>query len=175
MNCFKMYVLGLLMCFSGFFAQAQDHKISWITFEELEVKMAEEPKPILIDMYTDWCGWCVRMDRKTFGNKSVASYVDSHYYAVKFNAESKESVVFKGRTYVFKPEIGMHELASELMMGNRSFPCIVFMEKDMMSVFPVMGYKRVNEFEPIVRFFAERSGSGQSFNEWYEGFVARWK
>lgn len=175
MNCFKMYVLGLLMCLSGFFAQAQDQKISWITFEELEEKMAVQPKNILIDMYTDWCGWCVRMDRKTFGNKSVASYVDSHYYAVKFNAESKEPVIFKGRTYVFKPEIGMHELASELMMGNRSFPCIVFMEKDMMSVFPVMGYKRVNEFEPIVRFFAERSRSDQSFNEWYEGFVARWK
>lgn len=169
---FVFVLVSLLLAIVS--SQAQKHEIEWLTFEELEKRMAEQPRQVIIDLYTDWCSWCKVMDKKTFGHEEVAKYISDHYYAVRFNAESKQPVTFNGKTYQYKPEIGLHELAAELMMGKRSFPCIVFMEKNMMSVFPITGYFKVAEFEPIVRFFAERKPD-EGFEEWNTTFQALWK
>ena len=59
--------------------------------EALELQK-ETPKKILMDVYTDWCGPCKLMDKKTFQNHDVATYVSKHYYAVKFNAEGDETI-----------------------------------------------------------------------------------
>ncbi len=58
-----------------------------------------------MDVYTNWCGWCKVMDRKTYRINKLASYVNEHYYAVKFNAESKDSLVFNNKKYGYNAGI----------------------------------------------------------------------
>ena len=36
--------------------------IKWYTIEEAEKLFNKSPRPIFIDTYTDWCGWCKKMD-----------------------------------------------------------------------------------------------------------------
>lgn len=43
---------------------------------------------VMVDFYTDWCGWCKRLDQDTFRNKQVVSLAGS-MVSVKLNAEKE--------------------------------------------------------------------------------------
>ena len=94
--------LLILAVFVGFAGWAQE-KIQWMSIEKAyELTQSEEnPKKIFIDVYTDWCGWCKRMDKATFQKPEVAAYMNEHYYNVKFNAEQKEDITILNNTFTF--------------------------------------------------------------------------
>ena len=50
---------------------AQD-AVKWYTIEEADALMKTDPKPIFVDAYTDWCGWCKRLDKDTFSDPIIA-------------------------------------------------------------------------------------------------------
>src|SRR5688572_27861029 len=77
--------------------------VNWMTFEEAVEKSKTEKRKIFIDVYTDWCGWCKVMDKQTFAVPAVAKLLNEKYYAVKFNAEQREDVFFRGTTFRFVP------------------------------------------------------------------------
>ena len=83
----KLPLAGLvaLMMLSSLTTTAQE--IQWMTWDQAIAKNNENPRKIMIDVYTDWCGWCKRMDKSTFVDTAVVNYVNKHFYAVKFNAE----------------------------------------------------------------------------------------
>jgi thioredoxin-related protein len=60
------------------------------TWEQLLAEAQRTGKPVFVDMYTDWCGWCKVMDRNTFSNAEVGTYVTQNYLAYKLNAERGE-------------------------------------------------------------------------------------
>mgnify|MGYP005703647067 FL=1 len=79
-----------LILFLFQFNEAYSQKIKWLKFEEAIEMQKNNPKKIIMDLYTNWCGPCKVMDKKTFGNRHVAKYINEFYYAVKFNAEGDE-------------------------------------------------------------------------------------
>ena len=48
-------------------------------FEEAVAKSEKAPKKLFIDVYTDWCGWCKKMDKTTFAETEVAKYINENY------------------------------------------------------------------------------------------------
>ena len=90
------YILILFLV--SVFVNAQE--INWLTMNEALDKQKDQPKKIMIDMYTVWCGPCKMLDRNTFSNKKLAEYVNAKYYAVKFNAEADESDELKGNRFL---------------------------------------------------------------------------
>lgn len=129
--------------------------IQWLTFEEALVLQEKEPRMWLIDCWTDWCGWCKRMEATTFSDPIIGEFVNKNYYAVSFNAEQKEDIIVHGRTYKFvnKGQRGYHELAAELMQGKMSYPTVVFLN-DKMEIFQALpGYQTKENFLPIVHYF----------------------
>ena len=137
-------------------ALAQE-KIQWMSIEDAyELTLTEEnPKKIFIDVYTDWCGWCKRMDKATFQNEEVATYMNEHYYNVKFDAEQKESVEILGNTFKFVPQgnRGYHELAAALLNGKMSYPTVVFLNRKFEMLSPVPGYQESLAFMNIAKYF----------------------
>ena len=105
--------------------EVSNKEIQWLSFDELQVAMKKNPKKVFMDVYTDWCGWCKKMEKSTFTNPDVIKYINEHYYAIRFNAEQKEPIRFMGKTYELKPGSNTNELAIELLHGQMSYPTTV--------------------------------------------------
>lgn len=149
--------------------------IQWISVEELEQKMKKEPRKVIFDFYTDWCGWCKVMDKKTFSNKELARYVNKYYYAVKFNAESKTPLTFMGKTYEYVPEYKSHRFAADLMSGKMSYPTTVIAGKNMAYVNPIPGFQRLDQMETLLKYFVSVEEPSQATWESHmRNFKASW-
>lgn len=130
-------------------------KIQWLSFEEAVARQKEEPKKIFIDVYTDWCGWCKKMDKGTFSDPEVARFVNQHFYAVKLDAEGKDPITVNGHTYRYNAEYRSHELAIALLQGQMSYPTTVYLDEKLNMLSPVAGYLTVDIFRKIIRYYGE--------------------
>ena len=153
----RKFALLLLLSLAAI-TNAQE-KIEWMSMEEAYALTLTEstPKKIFIDVYTDWCGWCKRMDKATFQNPEVAAYMNAHYYNVKFDAEQKESIEMLGNTFEFVPQgsRGYHELAAALLNGKMSYPTVVFMNAKFEMLSPVPGYQEPTAFMNVAKYFGD--------------------
>ena len=97
--------IAILFCVAILPFGSMAQEVRWLSWDEA-AKLAEtekNPKKIFIDVYTDWCGWCKKMDKDTFQNAEVAKYMSKNYYMVKLDGEGKEPIVFRGKTFKFVP------------------------------------------------------------------------
>ena len=59
--------------------------IKWLTFDEAVKQNQSQPKKIFIDLYTDWCTWCLKMEKATFAHPDIAEYINENFYPVKLD------------------------------------------------------------------------------------------
>jgi len=134
-------------------------EIKWMSWDEAVALASSEknPKKVFIDVYTDWCGWCKRMDADTFQNPEVAAYMSANFYMVKLDGEQKDPIEYKGKTYTFVPQgrNGYHQLAAALLQGRLSYPTVVFLDEAMQMLSPVPGYQKPDAFLKVARYFGE--------------------
>lgn len=165
----SLLVLSVLFAFSYKHATSDDKKITannvnWMSWQEAmsaantAKKEGKTPKMIFVDIYTDWCGWCKKMDKETFQQPAIADYLNKHFYPVKFNAEQKESIDFSGNTFKYVPNgrRGYHELAAALLNGKMSYPTVVFLNEDFQLLQRVPGYLDIPTFNMIMHYLAEK-------------------
>jgi len=173
----KVLLLLLLTTGFGFVPHPSllhKEKIRWISFEEAEKLSKENPLPILVDIYTDWCGWCKVMDKKTYAHDSVANYINQHFYAVKFNAESKTPIQWKGKTYSFMPQYKMHSLAIELLKGDAGFPTTVIIPVDPADPQAIPGYLQPKDMHTLLSYFSEAHFKNIRYDQYAEKFKSKW-
>jgi len=153
------YILIFFLFFSWSATSNAQSGIEWMSIEEAEVlvKTADNPKKIFIDVYTDWCGWCKKMDQVTFNNPEVSDYMNANFYMVKFNAESKDDVFVKGTTFSFVPSgrRGYHELAVALTQGKLSYPTVVFLDPELNMITPLPGFRTAQPFLQVAKFIGD--------------------
>lgn len=132
-------------------------KINWISIEEAQVLSKNNPRKFMVDVYTDWCGWCKKMEKGTFKEPHIVKYINDNYYAIKFNAETKEQVEFNGKSYKFvkSGNTGYNELALAFSKGKLSYPTIVFLDENYKVIQPIQGYLTAQKFEKIITFFGK--------------------
>ena len=176
--CMQKVALGFIVfiALAGVlsFSIKKKEKVQWITVAELQAAYAKNPKPIVVDVYTSWCGWCKVMDRETYSKDNVASYINEHYYAVKLDAESKESFEWNGKKYEYKPEYKSNELALYLLYGQMSFPTTVFLSAIDAQPAPLAGYLKPNELEAPLKFFGDSIYKTKNYPEFMNGFKPSW-
>jgi len=153
----------------------KDQEVHWISFEMLEQKMKEEPRKVLVDVYTSWCGWCKVMDKKTYSNPKVIQYINEHFYAVKFDAEQKAPVQFIGQTWEYDASKKSNRLAAELLQGKMSYPTTVIMGQDLKSVNPIPGYLEVPQMEMILKYIGGDKDKTVTWADWQKDFKAEWQ
>ena len=147
--------------------------ISWITIEEAESKLQQQQKPILIDLYTTWCGWCRQMDRKTYSNKKVAQYLADKFYTVKIDAETRSAITWQGKTYSFDPQYRCNTFAVYLAHGQLEFPTTVIIAPGMAPQ-AIPGYMEPKDLEMLVKYFGEGVYKNQGFDVYAKGFHSSW-
>lgn len=174
---FSALVLGLVISF-GFITKSDTDpapaKVNWITIEEAAALAEQDGKKILVDVYTDWCGWCKRMDKATYENPEIVEILNANFHAVKFNAEQKEDVTIKGQSYkyVANGRRGYHELAARLLSGKLSYPSTVFLNSDFSMLYNVPGYREPKEFSTILGYTQEEGYKRVSFQDYVNNQAA---
>ncbi len=146
----------------------KQNQVTWYTFEEAVELYKREPRKIMIDVYTDWCGYCKIMDRNTFSNPIIAGYLNEKYYPVKLNAEQKEDIQFNEKIFRFVPQgaRGFHELAAALLNGQMSYPSIVFLDEQLRIIHIQKGYTETKPFDEIIQYIGGDYYKTQAWNTW---------
>ncbi len=130
---------GLIAVLTGPIVSAKAQQvdvINWISFEELDDSLEINPKPVFINFYTSWCTYCKKMDKKVFTNSKVIQKLNDEYYALKFDAESRDTVHFDGGLFlndqVGKTRTPLHQVAQLLAMRQDVFtpPTMVILDKE---------------------------------------------
>lgn len=149
-------------------------KVNWMTLEQALEKSKTEKRKIFVDVYTDWCGWCKRMDSTTFVNPAVAKYLNENYYPVKFNAEQQQDITFNGKVYKFKKSgmRGHHELAAEWLNNRLSFPTTVFLDENQQLIQPIPGYQDATKMEAIANYFGGNNHKKTPWEAYERSFIS---
>lgn len=131
--------------------------IRWMTVEEAAEALQEEPRKVLVNVYTEWCGWCKHMDKTTFRDSHIIAYINKTFYPVKLNAEHPDPISIGDKTYKFEKgsgeERGFHQLVSTFTMGRMELPSNVFLDETMRVLQPFPGYKDPESFEMILTYY----------------------
>lgn len=168
------FIIIIMVFFSSAFMHEKKDKVKWLTVADLQVAYGKNPKPILVDVYTDWCGWCKVMDKETYNNDNVAAYINEHYYAVKLNAEQKETLEWNGKKYNYDKRNKVNQLAVYLTGGQLSFPTTIFLTELNAPPAPLSGYLKVREIEAPLKYFGEGAYKSQKFQEFNKTFSSKW-
>jgi thioredoxin-related protein len=154
-------ILTLLVAllFAGLTLRIQDTKeLKWHSFTDgLKIAKAEKKK-VLIDVYTDWCEWCKKMDEEVYANSTVKKYLASKFVLVKLNAESENKHIFQGREY--------SEMELAYIFGVEGFPTTIFIREDMQPITAVPGYFPADVFMTILTFIGDDYYMKMTFDDY---------
>lgn len=140
-------------------APTLSNHIEWLSLEEAEKLSQNEAKPILIDVYTDWCKPCKMMDEKTFGDAEIIEFINQNYYPVKLNAEQKEEITFKGNAYKYVPngKRGINTIVIALLGNRPAYPSLVLLDQKMSNKEVLKGFKEKEALLPILSKYVEKN------------------
>lgn len=95
--------------------------VRWVPLEN-GLKSAETSKKYLfVSVYTDWCGYCRKLEATTYKAPPVIAELDKHFESVKLNAESDELVTWKGKKITAR--------ALTALWGVEGFPTLLFINR----------------------------------------------
>ena len=147
-------------------------KVNWLTFEKAIEINKTNPKPLLVSIYTDWCGWCKKMDNETYSNPIIAKYVNANYHPVKLNGEGKEPITYKDYTFKFAQQgkTKYHELSAALLNGKLSYPTTIILNKEEQLLDRIPGYLPAKKMEMVLAFFIEKKKKEEKWGDFVKNF-----
>jgi thioredoxin-related protein len=132
--------------------------LTWHKYDEGLAKAKKEKKHILVDFYTNWCGWCKRMDKYTYEDEEVKKILRENYVVIKVNAESKNEVKVEGK------KITERDLARKFSV--RSYPITWFLKQSAEKIAPYYGYADAKAFLKVLKFIKDDLYDKMSFEEY---------
>lgn len=132
---------------------AEPAKLVWVDWNEGYEKAIKTGKIVLVDAYTDWCGWCKKMDRDTYSNPEVIKKINANFIAIKFNPE------IEGKTY----KIGDETFTGAQLYGlftqgqSTGFPTTYFIFPAKKRILLDAGYKAPEGFLQVLETVVQES------------------
>ncbi len=87
-------------------------------------------KYVLADIYTDWCGWCKRLDRETFSNENMSKFLNEKFVCIKANAEDNGAG---------------QKLASQYRVAG--YPCALVFDPNGKFIGKISGYREARAYQ----------------------------
>ncbi len=132
----KWLASALLSCLLLFVCcAAMADEIKWEKdFNTALKKAAAQKKPVMVDMYTDWCGWCKVLDEKTYSDPGVIKQAKD-FINVKVDGDKNRDVTTKYKI--------------------RGYPTILFLDHTGKETHRVVGFRPPEDFLPIMKNLAQ--------------------
>lgn len=181
----KVIIVAVVFGMLSFNLQAQDTEINWVSIEEAIALQEKEPRKIIMDVYTNWCGPCKMLDKYTFQNSDVVSYINENYYAVKFNGEGNATVSYQDKTFTnpnydaskANKRNSPHQFARAL--GVSAYPTMIFFDEKAKVITPISGYLKPQQLELYLKLFKTDKHidmtTQEKFNAYYKAFKPTFK
>lgn len=140
MERFRSFCLLLFMFFGIYYTNAQQN----YSLTDIESKLSQNPKNIVIKFYADWCSICAIQSRKIEKNEELRTILERDFYFVEFNTESEETVSLNGIRFENK-ESRIHSFAETLLENPNALPAWVILNPDYEIIFQFNGLIEPND------------------------------
>ena len=159
---FGMFITIVLVLFSNSDLHAQSKtapsQIKWTTFDAGMENAKSTHKKILVDVFTDWCGWCKKMDSEVYADPKVKEYLAKNFVIVKMNAEGSGALHYKGQEYT-PPQLAA-------AFGVTGYPATLFLKEDSEPITLLPGYMEPSMFLHVLSFIAENEYEKKQFDDY---------
>lgn len=148
----------LLFLFGSFTPPKGENKtekateLKWYNWNEGYPMAVKSNKIVLVDLYTSWCGWCKRMDKDTYTNEDVVSFINKKFVPIKLNPEVDGKYKIDSLTVTGPQLMGM-------LTNNQStgYPTIVFIYTKNREIEIMPGYQDAANFKATLEKVVETS------------------
>ncbi len=121
-------------------------EIKWVDFNKGYDLAKKKNKIMLVDVYTDWCGWCKRMDRDAYAKPTVSDLVNKDFVAIRFNPEVTGVMYsFEGKSYTGEQLAGV--ISNHQISG---YPTTIFIYPKVKKTEIVVGYKNEEQMISVL-------------------------
>lgn len=148
MKIFKTTLLFTICIglFTSFTINKSTKELKWLDWNTGYPLAKKQNKIILVDAYTDWCGWCKKMDRDTYTDGEVISLLNRDFVIVKFNPELTD-IVYE----LDGQKLTGRELYTQLTQGKSTgFPTTYFIQPNKKQIQIAAGYLAPTEFKKLL-------------------------
>ncbi|MBI3004382.1 MAG: thioredoxin fold domain-containing protein [Ignavibacteriales bacterium] len=132
--------------------------IAWKSFDEGSLLATQQKKKLLVDVYTDWCSWCTKMDKEVYPDVKVKKVLDSHFVVVKLDAESDKKLTYQGSP--------MSEREFARVVGVNGYPTTLFFDEELKPITLLPGYVKAESFSTILTFVGENHYKSTSYKDY---------
>jgi thioredoxin-related protein len=157
----RSIVIGVLIVvsFCCVFAQNDVASLRWHQWDEGIVAAHTAGKFMLVDVYTDWCSWCKKLDKSVYVHPQVQELLAASFVPVKLNAESEDKVTNGSQQYT--------EQQWAKMLDVKSYPTILVFDSNFQLVARLRGYLDAESFIIFLHFVTEKYYTKYTFDEYY--------
>ena len=134
------------------------NKLNWLRFDQGLKQASENDKLIFINFYTNWCGFCRKMERETFSDKAISEYLDEHFVTVKVNGESKDAVD--------TPDGNLSGRQLARSFSVRGYPTYWFLKSNGERINYIPGYSPPDKFITVLRYIGDGHYESKSFKDY---------
>lgn len=139
---------------------ATENELTWTSFDAGITQAHAANKKILVDIYTDWCVWCKRMDKDVYSDPDVRRELLAHFVLVKLNAESERQLTFHAET--------LSEAAFSHAVGVTGYPTTLFLDEQAKPITLLPGYVKPASFVSILSFIGGDFYKQTTFQKYIE-------
>jgi thioredoxin-related protein len=134
--------------------------LQWKSFNDGLAEAQKSGKKVMVDVYTDWCSWCKKMDKDTYANNDVAQYLAKKFVSIKLNAEAGGKLTYRGQSYTEQQLAGA--------FGVTGYPSILFLNSDGEPITVLPGYSDAQRFKVILTYIADEKYKSITFQQYLE-------